>query len=378
MKIAIVGTGTVGVMSVCHFLKYTQAEIHCLHNPKKNILGIGESSNIQLPQLLWESVRFNPYFNAKELDMTIKYGVRYKNWRKNDFISPILPNQYAIHFDNFKLSEVIFKKCEEQYQERFKQYSLDVETLSQNKKCVLINNKLKYDYVIDCRGYPEDYSEYHSANLPLNHCFVYGINKPGKWGYTYHHAHKHGWMFGIPLQSRQGWGYLFNDRITPEDEALDDLSKIHKIKLKKEDVREFKFKPYSAKKYLDGRILKNGNRAIFFEPLEALSGAFYDQINRQFFDVINKHQNESQLNIKLNDLAKRYINFISYIYHGGSIYKTKFWKQTVEMTRENLNNIEWQDTLSIIMANHFDSRTWPFYPVSWEILDLNLGYGYIR
>jgi len=38
MKIAVVGTGTVGVMTVCHFLKYTgdiKPEITCIYNPNK-------------------------------------------------------------------------------------------------------------------------------------------------------------------------------------------------------------------------------------------------------------------------------------------------------------------------------------------------------
>ena len=379
MKVGVIGTGTVGVITVCHFLHYLKdVEVHCIHNPKKNILGIGESSNIQLPQLLWNSVRFNPFFNSEELDITIKHGVLYRNWRKNDFISPILPNQYAIHFDNFKLSEVIFKRCKEQYGDRFKESIMDVTSLKQTKNHAVINNKIKYDYVIDCRGYPEDYSDYSISNLPLNHCFVHSINKPGDWGYTHHHAHKHGWMFGIPLQSRQGWGYLFNDQITSEDEALEDLSKIHKKKLKKENVREFKFKGYRSNKFLDGRILKNGNRAIFYEPLEALSGAFYDTINRTFFDFLSKNCDEQQLNHKLIDLSKRYENFISYIYHGGSNFKSKFWENAVAMTTENLKNELWEETLLLLKTNQLDERTWPFSPVSWEILDLNLKYGYLR
>ena len=30
MKIAVIGTGTVGVMSVCHFLRYTNAEVYSI------------------------------------------------------------------------------------------------------------------------------------------------------------------------------------------------------------------------------------------------------------------------------------------------------------------------------------------------------------
>jgi hypothetical protein len=35
INIAVLGGGTVGVMSVCHFLKYTDANITCIFNPVK-------------------------------------------------------------------------------------------------------------------------------------------------------------------------------------------------------------------------------------------------------------------------------------------------------------------------------------------------------
>jgi hypothetical protein len=98
------------------------------------------------------------------------------------------------------------------------------------------------------------------------------IPEPGNFSYTYHYAHKNGWMFGIPLTHRQGWGYLFNDEITSEQEAINDINEIFKSNKKKKDLRDFKFKPYRTKKFLEGRIIKNGNRAIFYEPMEALSG----------------------------------------------------------------------------------------------------------
>jgi hypothetical protein len=319
MKIAVLGSGTVGVMSVCHFLKYLpEAEITCIYNPDKNILGIGESSNVQLPHLLWHSVNFNVFINSKELSSTVKLGVLYKNWRKKEFISPILPTNYAMHFDNFALSEKIFGRAKKIYEKRFKILNKDIKEIKQNDKEVTIlfnKGKKTYDYVIDCRGYPEDYFNYHMiTSLPLNRCFVNMIPEPGNFSYTYHYAHKNGWMFGIPLTHRQGWGYLFNDKITSEQEAINDINEIFKSNKKKEDLRDFKFKPYRAKKFLEGRIIKNGNRAIFYEPMEALSGVFYDGLNRAFYDYINKQINQETVNeildIKLNNMKTLFVMFI--------------------------------------------------------------------
>ena len=371
MKIAVVGTGTVGVMTVCHFLKYSgniKPEITCVYNPDKKILGIGESSNVQLPKLLWESINYNIILDSDELDATIKNYVLYKNWRKQDFKSPILPPNYAIHFNNFKLKEFAFKRCKQIYKERFKELHEDVSNLE--------NLRNRFDYVIDCRGWPESYEEYHvSENLLLNKCFAHQIKKPGDWNFTYHQATKNGWMFGIPLQTRQGWGYLFNDRITSDDDALKDLSNILNKKVEKKDVSEFKFKPYRAKKFLENNILKNGNRAIFYEPIEALSGTMYDNINRSFWDYLHGNKSENEVNIYLEDMSKRYENFICFAYHGGSNFNTKFWKEVKEKTKKHLNNEIWKNTVKHVKNIDYNGEiTYPFVPLLWYNLEKGFKY----
>lgn len=392
MKIAVIGSGTVGVMSTSHFLYYLpEASVDCIYSPNKKILGIGESTNLQLPDLLYKAANFNPYLDNKELDLTFKYGVLYKNWRKKEFLSPIIPPNYAFHFNNFKFKDVIFNKLKNIYTNRFKEIHGEIKVLSNTSTKVelLVNNKLKvYDYVIDCRGYPEDYSDYVESNfLPLNHALVYMIKEPGEWKFTYHQATKNGWMFGIPLQTRQGWGYLFNDKITSVEEAKKDIANIFKIKnLDKVNFNEFKFKPYYAKKFLDKRILKNGNRAIFYEPIEALSGVFYDNINRAFIDFILKIKTENEVNSYLVDMAKRYENFICFAYHGGSIFKSNFWKDTITKTKNHLkNNKEWEETIQFInnkknyefsVGNSFEG--FPFCAKLYKQLSNNFNYNYFN
>ena len=326
MKIAVIGTGTVGVLSVCHFLGYTKdVEVVCVHNPKKNILGIGESSTVRMPELLWKSLDFNFEFDGQELQYTPKLGVKFKNWRSHDFTSSIIPPSYAIHFDNFKLAEVIFKKIYKKYKNRFSELKIDIESLKQNDKEVIINNQYKFDYVIDCRGFPKDYSNYTMVDLPINHCLVHAVDEPGTWKFTYHTAHENGWMFGIPLQKRQGWGYLYNDTITSKEDALKNFREIRNKDINLDNIREYMFKPFKANKYVNGRIMVNGNSALFYEPIEAISGGFYDTLNIFYYEYIfHKTFNEGDININVNYIADKYVNFISYLYCGGSIYDTNF------------------------------------------------------
>jgi len=376
MKIAVIGAGTVGVLSVCHFLGFTSKDIEvtCVHNPKKNILGIGESSTIAMPLLLWQTLNFNCEFDGQDLQYTYKAGVKFKNWRNSDFTSPIIPPNYAIHFDNFKLAEVIFKKVYEKYSNRFSELNIDIKTIDQNNHEVIINNKYKFDYVIDCRGFPKDYTNYTKVNLPINHCLVHPVDEPGNWNFTYHVAHDNGWMFGIPLKKRQGWGYLYNDEITSKEDALINFNKITNRKINHDNIREFTFKPFRAKKFVDGRILLNGNSALFYEPIEAISGGFYDELNRFFFDYIfNNTVNEKQINDSMLDLSDRYLNFISFIYKGGSIYKTDFWKHTQDICNKNLQNNKWLETIENVKnKSNPNPALYPFSPEAWYILDKNL------
>ena len=118
----------------------------------------------------------------------------------------------------------------------------------------------------------------------MNSCLVHNT-KPENYQYTQHIATPNGWMFGIPLQSRQSFGYLYNDTITMKEDAINNF-KTYCDDIDDDKLKEFKFKSYSAKSYFDGKILKNGNRALFYEPLEAFMGYFYERILKFFLDYI--------------------------------------------------------------------------------------------
>ena len=208
---------------------------------------------------------------------------------------------------------------------------------------------------------------------------MHSINKPGDWNFTYHYAHKNGWMFGIPLTDRQGWGYLFNDEITSDGDAIEDLQKILNKKINENELNEFKFKPYRAKKLLHNRVIKNGNRAIFYEPIEALSGVIYDDINRLFTDYLSNVKSEQQVNHEFNVMSQGYENFIAYMYHGGSMFNTKFWNETKYITNKHLqDNDTWRYTKKYVKLDKqsfkYNYNIFPFIPYVWNLLDKNLKY----
>jgi len=387
-NIAVLGIGTAGLMSLAHCLAYLSkdSKVISIYDPDTPILGIGESTTVALPETLFHGADFTLMHDAEELDATLKQGVRYVDWRENDFYSKIIPPAHAIHFNNFKLKEFCFLRFNSIWRDKFVEQPAKVLELIGKKDKVIIKtstSEIVCDYVIDCRGWPEDYTEFEILyTIPVNHCLVNMIPKPGDWNYTYHVAHRNGWMFGIPLKTRQGWGYLYNDQITDRQDALEDIADRFQTNINDLNLREFTFKNYRAKKFLHNRILKNGNRALFYEPLEALSTHFYQQVLRYFFDYLWEKNTEDQINKFLYDLAVDTELFICYVYHGGSKYDSKFWNIVKDKTSsklqtsdrfkfyaEQMNNFTREDCNKHISIGPLSYR-------NWYDFDQCLGYRY--
>ena len=387
-NIGVIGVGTAGIISLSHCLNYLGIDwtVTSIYNPNKPILGIGESTSTQIPENLFGSIGFN-LLEDNDLDATIKLGVKFTGWRDYDFFSHMMVPNYGIHFNNFKLKDFAFKKFYEIYPSRFKELHGDVTGLQTigDKAEVAVNGEIKqFDYIIDCGGWPADYEDYDIAqSIAVNNCLVNMVPQPGDWNYTYHTATPDGWMFGIPLKTRQGWGYLYNDNITDKDSAIENMSKYFtEQSFDEKNLKEFKFKSYKAKKFIDGRVIKNGNKALFYEPIEALSGYFYDQVLRFFFDYLLGKYNLEEVNNYISQKANDIELGIAYIYQGGSTYNTEFWKHAVKISKNKLDtDPQWKksfDDISVLKGVYPRGDRLQgvglFSLRSWLDFDKNLGY----
>ena len=83
--------------------------------------------------------------------------------------------------------------------------------------------------------------------------------------------------------------------------------------------------------------------------MEALSSVVYDNINRMFYDYILGQLTKDEVNDKFNSMSKQYENFLCFVYHGGSIFNTPFWKDTISKTTNHLKkNESWNKTVEYI------------------------------
>ena len=395
-KIAIIGTGSAGVLALSHFLTYLPKDwdVYSIYDPNTPRVGIGESTNPSFVASLDTSVGFHILRDLKELEGTIKYATVFKNWRKEHFYHPLLGGSCAIHFNTHKLFDFIKGRFEKEYPDNFKQihgYVEDLKNEGDHVSCNIDGKKHTFNFVIQCTGFPKDYTDYQVCNLPVNHALVHNIQKPGDWEYTGHRATRNGWMFEIPLTTRQSYGYLYNDNITTKEEAKKDFSKEIMVPESLLDNIEYKFKSYYTKELFDGRICKQGNNAIFFEPISATSLWLYDNINRLMFDYMSGttlsgsddiEPTIPNVNKQFLDIANQVEELICYYYHGGSIYDTPFWKHTIEITNhrlkisENLQRMKESFSREHLIGTPVNAGQWCFTAPGLLKIDKNFGYNY--
>ena len=121
-KLAVIGVGSAGIQSLCHFLAWLDKswEIYSIHSPKIPISGIGESSNPSFLSSLEYGLDFSLHKNFSDINGTLKFGTKYTNWRKEPFINPLLDGNLAIHFDTSILAKWAIPRFKKIWNNKFK------------------------------------------------------------------------------------------------------------------------------------------------------------------------------------------------------------------------------------------------------------------
>lgn len=389
-KIAVLGLGSAGILSTCHLLTWIKnAEITSIYDPNTSIIGIGESTNPSFVTTLEYGTDLNLYdlFKDKELDATIKYGTLYVDWRDKEFINPLLGSGVAIHMNTHKLKDYCIPRFKKKWGKKFNEILGKVSEVNQNQNfvSVIVDGKEKvFDYVIDCRGFPNSYLDYEVVNNPTNHCLVHNIKVGADWGSTKHIATKDGWMFALPLINRQSYGYLFNNKITNVKQAKLNFSEKINVPLEQLDDIEYEFKSFYTKKLIDGRVIKNGNRAVFFEPMFANSMWLYREINTYIIDFLNGDYTEDIINEAFIMRAKEVEEMICFQYQGGSLHDSSFWKQTKKYCSEKIRNSKilpiFEEEFKELGKNNYHRQllNWTYSMNNLLIVDKNFGYNYFN
>ena len=343
MKVVVIGAGNGGCFTALHWGWWTRndpdVEVELIHNPDILPESVGQATLIDAPTLLWAATDFNWHDNP--IHATFKSGILYEGWGKlNEKIYHSFPaDKMAMHYcpwemQNFVLNSGHFKVTEGDVHP----YQVDA------------------DYIFDCRGKPDDFSDYDELINPTNACILAKPNwDTSKQYWSRHVATPDGWTFVVPTAldspSRNGGvGYCYNSNITSREDAEKNMLEMFDVEI----TKHVNYKNYVAKNaVVDNRIFKNGNRLFFLEPMESSASQAYISWVRMTFDYIfnDKDFNPSEAVIKH---IKQLQNFVLWHYQYGSKYDTPFWDYAKTFTIDDPRFHEVKDIASNI--SKYDSR----------------------
>ena len=332
MKIVILGRGNAGCISAMHLNHYTKflntkVEIELMYDSTISPVPTGQGTALDFVDVLFKTFQLD---YIKKFPMTIKSGIMYENWgnKNKKIFHPFPIGTYAVHFEPKQFQDFVCNNLKINFKE-----------IDENVKNY---DSIDADYIIDCRGKPNDFENYETLINPLNCALLANLpQKENDVFYTKAIAHRNGWCFYIPLPTTTSLGYIFNKDITTIEEAESDFKKtfaIEKINM------VFPFKQYVAKTpILEDRILLNGNKLFFLEPLEATAMSSYLQYTKFYFDYMFNNVKKETTNNLIKDNIKNIQDFILWHYSKGSTYKTPFWDYSKNLweqhEKEDINKI---------------------------------------
>jgi tryptophan halogenase len=204
-------------------------------------------------------------------------------------------------------------------------------------KSVLFENdtKLDCDFIFDCSGfnrliigkhYKTKWISYEKY-LKVNKAIPFSIDQDSDkiTPYTHAIAMKYGWMWKIPLQHRNGCGYVFDDTYITPEEAQKEVEEMlgHKITVPR--VLDFNAGRYDN--VWVNNCISIGLSAGFTEPIEATS--IWIQLTQLMTldrDII-EYRNKSRIqeyNDKISYVNDDVLSFL-YFHYMNKRTDTKFW-----------------------------------------------------
>ena len=315
MKIVVVGAGNGGCFTALYLGWHTRnnpdVEVELIYNPETSPEVVGQATVIDVPSLLWAATDFNWYNN--NINATFKSGILYEGWGKvNDKVfHPFPADKMAMHYCPWEMQNLVLNSGHFKVTEgEVHPYQIDA------------------DYIFDCRGKPEDFSEYEELKNPINACILAEPNwDTTKALWSRHVATPDGWTFVIPTHSsspshKYCVGYCYNSNITSKENAENNFLNMFDVNV----TKHVNFKNYVAKNaVVDNRIFKNGNRLFFLEPMESSSSQAYISWVRMIFDYIFTDKDFNP-NASVINYVKQLQNFVLWHYQYGSKYDTAFWE----------------------------------------------------
>lgn len=394
ISIAIVGSGTAGLLSALIFRKaFPLSDITVVSSSAVGIIGVGEGSTEHWKQFM-EICKIPLEEMIVETAATHKYGIRFENWTNHtpDYFHSITNiddiNAYGyiatylkyaedqklatdqtatvglrqdkirrnhlhqstnqFHFDTFKLNDyltgVAFRRHIKFIDGEVKNVDIDGENGNIKSVSTKEGDNICADFWIDASGFKkvlmtslnntkwESFSKYLLCDSAI--AFPTESDPNGKIrSYTRARAAKNGWVWEIPTQERRGNGYVYSSQFINEDEAIKELELMTGYKI--ETNRSFNFDAG----YLEHQWVNNcvavGLASSFVEPLEATSiGSTIQQIRSLIPFIASYEPGNKHVQKKYNSVIKKMMrNILTMIrlHYYSDRTDSDFWKAQASM-----------------------------------------------
>jgi tryptophan halogenase len=439
-KICIFGAGTAGWLTALA-LRTNLPEVKItLINPLnfKNI-GVGESTQPNLINLLLKA-KIDIFDFLERVDGTLKHGIYYRDWnekgvdywhafsevsntryhtRAHEYhkLNHLFPDKYPLK-DYYKAVHDSYTLCVENGLSSTAipyAYHVDANRVAEYVRTHMVNlmkvvdmedyviehsdgkidriicngdKVVEADLFIDCSGFNRvligktNNLQFDGYEGNVNSALFGRIEDDDKsrFGYTRAWAADAGWIWTVPLRSRMGTGYAYNDKFSTEEDAKKYLLDFWKGRLKEENIRKLSFSSNSLKNPWNSNVVAIGLSAGFIEPLEAtaisvivnaseqlgvlLKDRFYDS------DVLNSY-NSAQV-----AMNKDIQDFIDVHYLLSARRDTAFWQyqSTREIPPRLKAKLELYRKYMPNKNNRNAGQPMAFGDVSW--IDILTGYNF--
>ena len=391
MNIVIVGGGTAGWLAAYYILKSqpNKHKITVVESSSIGIIGAGEGSTGSLIDLL------NGYFFDYKIDILDfidktdafpKMGIRHIGWNvnKESYFAPLdvsptgfnlnddifkyvfskngkegmhqasrigihyseqnMDSFYALHFDGHKVGKYFKNLC---LKAGVVVIDSEIEDIILDKdndvKSISLKNKLKIegDLFIDCTGFARVLMKKLQVQwiskkqfLPMNSAMPFLVpykDEEFVAPETSATALSAGWMWNIPLSTRRGCGYVYDNSYISKEEAKQEIEDLLKHEI--QPIKYIDFDSGYSEYFLKNNVLCLGLSSSFVEPLEATSihntimqiAIFVSECLSSDKDSTLTQQNEDMYNERVRFLMDLTVDFISLHYQGGR-QDTPFWK----------------------------------------------------
>ena len=393
--LCIVGGGSAGYMLASYISAQAPViNVTMIVPEKEPVIGVGEATLLDFLPFMHACGLFNEREWMQSTDATFKCGINHVGWREDGqdvwhsfgemdvnnpddfkqlkkdghdltykfFVESILPSYNTVvnrielgpkrgyHLDAQKWANYLRKNLIDNHNVTF--INKKITKINGTDRCTGIvyedGTTDSYDFYVDCTGFAsifndigniefQDLSDYILSNSACAaHVSYKDINKE-LFAYTRPEATDDGWCWTIPIKTRIGSGWVYNNEFLTEENAELAMKKYWgEDRIIDGEFTHIHWKTGYNKNMWRDNVVSIGLSNGFIEPLESTGISFFLNASRTFTDRIKKGyvlsddpmMFNSQMGLKYQEAT----DFVVAHYNPDSVFRnTPFWNKVKEL-----------------------------------------------